>query len=233
MRVVFDPTKIKAVLWDLDDTLYSRVGAANQVFYGMFRELLYEGRSETFIHDAVEYMMTKVHRNTMVHPDAFAALREKYPFDKPFSIESCQEYYYGHICEFMELFPEQLVVVKKLRQQGFKLGIITNATVKRLASQRRKIETLGLEALFDVIVISGEFGIHKPDRRIFDHTAMLLGVKNEECVYVGDDPHSDVAGALGADMEVVWLDNWKEYDGSYADHPSVHRVKSVLEYFVF
>jgi putative hydrolase of the HAD superfamily len=228
---MFDMTKTKAVLWDLDDTLYSRVDAANCVFYGMFRQLLYAGKSEEFICDAVAYMMTKVNRNTMVHPDAFAALQEKYPFDKPFSIEACQDYYYGHICEFMELFPEQLSVVKKLRKLGIKQGIITNAKELRLDSQRRKIVTLGLEPLFDVIVISGELGIHKPDRRIFDHTAELLGVKNEECLFVGDDPHSDIAGALGADMETVWLDNWSTYDGSFADDPRVHRVKSVLEYF--
>ena len=88
---------------------------------------------------------------------------------------------------------------------------------------------LELEPLFDAIVISAEFGVNKPDRRIFDHAAKLLGVSNEECVFVGDDPTSDVLGAINADMEAVWIDKW-EYDGSFEDEPRVHRVKSVLEY---
>ena len=228
---MFDITKTKAVLWDFDDTLYSRLNTARQVFYGMFREHLYEGRTDAFIRDAVEYMMTKVHRHTIIHEDAFAGLQEKYPFDKPFSLEVCQDYYDTHFCEFIEWFPEQLRVVKGLREQGVKLGVITNATTKRLQTQRRKIAALHLEDLFDVVVVSGELGIHKPDRRIFDHTAKLLGVKNEECIYVGDDPNSDIAGALGADMEAVWLDNWNICSESFAEDPRAHRVKSILEYF--
>ena len=49
---------------------------------------------------------------------------------------------------------------------------------------------------------------------------------------MGDDPHSDVEGALNADMEVVWIDTWP-YDGEYDNNPRVHRVQSVLEYFKF
>ena len=49
-------------------------------------------------------------------------------------------------------------------------------------------------------------------------------------IIVGDDPASDVAGALNADMEVVWLDRFP-YDGRYNGNEKVHRVKSVKEYF--
>ena len=230
---MFDIRKIKAVLWDLDETLYSRTDAARQVFPGLFRAHLYENRSEEFIRDAVAYMMTKIHRNSMIHPDAFAALAQKYPFDKPYVHQDCLDYYYRHLREFVTPAAEQIGVVKTLRANGIKTGIITNITPERLESQKQKIQALGIEALFDVIVLSAELGVHKPDRRIFDHTAQLLGVSNEQCVFVGDDPDSDVAGALNAGMEAVWLDNWRTYDGSYAHDPRVHRVHSVLEYFVF
>ncbi len=227
---MFDITKTKAVLWDLDDTLYSRVDAARQTFPGMFRENLYADKSDTFIHETVDFMMTKIHRNSMIHEDAFHALLEKYPADKPYIRPDCLNYYYEHISEFATPFPEQVEVIKKLRDLGIKTAIVTNISEDRLDSQRQKISALGIEPLFDVIVFSGELGIHKPDRRIFDHATNLLGVSNDQCVFVGDDPTSDVAGALNAGMEVVWIDNW-EYDGSFANEPRVHRVKSVLEYF--
>ena len=43
---MFDIAKTKAVLWDLDDTLYSRTAAARMAFPGMFRQHLYTNRSD-------------------------------------------------------------------------------------------------------------------------------------------------------------------------------------------
>ena len=228
---MFDYERIKAVLWDLDDTLYSRFDAARQTFPGMFKELLYTDKSDEQIAEAVDYMMTKVHRNSMVHPDAFAALLEKYPADKPFDHGACLNYYYANISKYARPFEEQMQVIRELRQRGIKTAIVTNIIPERIASQRQKIINLGIAEYFDAIVISGEFGIHKPDRRIFDHAAELLGVSNEECLFVGDDPDSDVAGARNAQMEVLWLDNWGN-DGRFDNDPYVHCVKSVRSYFI-
>ena len=221
---------IKAVLWDLDDTLYSRVNAARQVFPGMFRTHLYENRNDAFIEEAVAFMMTKIHRNSMVHEDAFQALLEKYPSDKPYNRTDCLNYYYEHICDFARPNEDCMEVVKKLRAEGIKTAIVTNITADRLDSQRHKVSSMNLAPFFDAIVYSGELGIHKPDKGIFDHAAKLLGVTNEECLFVGDDPTSDVAGAFNAGMEVVWIDHWRT-DDTFADHSRVHRVTSVKEYF--
>lgn len=228
---MIDFNKIKAVLWDLDDTLYSRFDAARQTFPGMFKALLYTGKTDAQIAEAVDYMMTKVYRNSMVHPDAFAALLEKYPADKPFDHAACLDYYYANIARYARPFPEQMQVIKALRKRGIKTAIVTNIMAERIDSQKNKIEKLGIADQFDAIVISGELGIHKPDRRIFDHAAKLLGVCNEECLFVGDDPDSDIAGARGAQMEAVWLDNWEKSNDRFDSDPCVHRVHSVLEYF--
>lgn len=229
-RIMFDMTKTKAVLWDLDDTLYSRVNAARQTFYGMFRENFYPDESDEFIGQAVDFMMSQAKRNNMVHDEAFRAVLEKYPARKPYIRSNCLDYYYAHISDFAEPFPEQIEVIKKLRKAGIKTALVTNVSSERIYSQKKKIDVLGIESLFDCIVLSGELGIHKPDRRIFDYTAKRLGVSNEECVFVGDDPDSDISGALNADMEAVWIDR-EEYDGAFSGELRVFRVKSVLEYF--
>ena len=230
---MFDITKTKAVLWDLDDTLYSRINAARQLFPGMFRKYLYCDKSDAFIEEAADYLLTQIPRNKTMHPDAFRALGEKYPFDKPLNMAACTDYYYSHYRSFMKPFPEQLEVIRKLKSIGVKNAIVTNITPELLELQKKKVATLGIADLFDLIIYSAEFGIHKPDPRIFDHAARQLGVPNDACVFVGDDPNSDVAGALSAGMEVVWLDNWRTYDGSYLGHPCVHRVHSVSEYFPY
>ncbi len=229
---MFDIEKTKAVLWDLDDTVYSRVEAARKTFFGMFREHLYPKQNEKFIQDAVAYMMTKVKRNSMIDEESFQALLAKFPSDIPYCRETCVNYYYEHIGEFAEAFPEVIEVIKKLKEKGIKIGLVTNVAEDRVESQWKKITTMNLEPLFDVMVLSGELGIHKPNRGIFDEATKQLGVAHEECIFVGDDPHSDVDGGLKADMEVVWIDRWPD-SGSYAGNPRVHRVMSVTEFFEF
>jgi len=229
---MFDAEKIKAVLWDLDDTLYSRRAAARALFPGMFQAYLYQERSDAFLNEAADYMMTQVPRNSMVHEDAFQALLAKYPPDTPYVRSQCVDYYYAHMRRFVTPSPEAMEVVKKLKSMGIRQAIVTNITPDLVESQKAKVQALGIAHLFDAVIYSAEFGFHKPDRRIFHHAAALLGVSNGQCVFVGDDPNSDIAGALGAGMEAVWLDRW-ESDGRFADEPKVHRVRSVLEYFDF
>ena len=220
----------KAVLWDLDDTLHSRVEAARRLFPGMFRQCLYPKRSDAFIEEAVAYMMTKINRKSMVHEDAFRALLERYPADKPYVRADCVAYYYQHIRDFAVPFPETMQIIRKLKAQGVKMAIVTNITPELLEHQHKKVEALGIAALFDAIIYSSEVGFHKPDRRIFDHAAAVLGVSNEECLFVGDDPDSDIAGALAAGMEAVWLDRWNCGD-RFAGNDRVCRVQSAGEYF--
>ena len=71
---MFDSQKTKAVLWDLDETLYSRRAAARALFPGMFKAYLYPERDDAFLNEAADYMMTRVPRNSMLHEDAFQAL---------------------------------------------------------------------------------------------------------------------------------------------------------------
>lgn len=229
---MFNVEKTKAVIWDLDDTLYSRKDAAYKTFPGMFRELLYTDRSDSFICDAVEFMKSQAKRSNMMHEDAFRALLEKYPSDKPFAYSDCWDYYFENICKFAKPFTEQVDTIKKFRELGIKNAVLTNVGKERTDAQMQKILSLGIEDLFDDIIFSGEIGIHKPDRRIFEYAAERLGVSCEQCVFVGDDPDIDIQGAIDANMDAVWIDNWP-YEGRFAEETRVRRVKSVLEYFVF
>lgn len=221
---------MKAVLWDLDDTLYSRRDAARQMFPGLFRACLYTDRSEAFIREAVDFLMTQIGGKRMICESAFRALLARYPGDKPYVHEACVAYYYANIRDFAVPSAETVEIIRKLRAGGIKTAIVTNIVPELLEHQKKKVAALGIAELFDAVIYSAEFGAHKPDRRIFDHAAALLGVSNEECLFVGDDPDTDVAGARNAGMEAVWLDH-RQADDRFRDDPRVHRVRSVAEYF--
>jgi putative hydrolase of the HAD superfamily len=86
---------------------------------------------------------------------------------------------------------------------GVRFGIITNGD---LAFQTAKLEALGIEERFAHVITSGELGIAKPDPRIFAAAADRLGVRIQECAYVGDRLATDAIGAARAGMRGVWLD---------------------------
>lgn len=89
----------------------------------------------------------------------------------------------------------------RLRSAGLRLGVVTNGSS---TSQRAKIGTTGLEGWLDAVLISGEVGLSKPDRKLFELGARELGASASDCLCVGDHPET-VVGAARAWMTTGWV----------------------------
>lgn len=84
-----------------------------------------------------------------------------------------------------------------------KMGIITNGFT---ALQQRRLERTGLSGYFDLMIISEEVGVAKPDRRIFDYALEQAGNPDRSRVMmVGDNASSDVLGGINAGLATCWL----------------------------
>ena len=121
----------------------------------------------------------------------------------------------------VKLFDESTQVIHQLTTD-YRLGLISNTHYPDLIY--RNLAKARLNSAFDVIVTSVEFGIKKPDPRIFEHAASLLGVKTRDCIYIGDDPREDYEGAIGAGMEALLIDR----DGRYYDFTG-NRISRLTE----
>jgi len=104
--------------------------------------------------------------------------------------------------EAWEVYPEVPEVLAALKEQGLRLGVISNWD-ERLPPL---LEGLGIGFFFDAVVVSAEVGVEKPDRRIFAAALSRLGVAPGAALHVGDSPLEDVEGAIAAGMEAVRLD---------------------------
>ncbi len=93
-------------------------------------------------------------------------------------------------------------MLKKLREDGYKLGIITNGNP---VTQSKKIDLLTLRGYVDEIIISGEEDYDKPEPEIFVLMAECLAVEPAEMMYVGDNPLNDVEGSRRAGCTPVWV----------------------------
>jgi epoxide hydrolase-like predicted phosphatase len=96
----------------------------------------------------------------------------------------------------MRLEEGMLDAVAAAKRNGFKTALLSNSW--GLSGYPR--ERLG--ELMDVIVISGEVGMRKPDPAIFELTTAKLGLAPEACVFVDDHP-GHLKAAQEAGMETV------------------------------
>ena len=83
-----------------------------------------------------------------------------------------------------------------------------------LSNGNADIHRIGIGAYFTASVSAQQFGIGKPDPRIFHAAASAAGVQAHEVLHVGDDAALDVLAALDCGMQTVWVNR--------ADHPWTH-----------
>lgn len=90
---------------------------------------------------------------------------------------------------------ETVKLVRQLRAKGFKLVGLTNWSAEKFRLTRGRYD---LFDLFDTIIVSGEHGVMKPEREIFDLTLRTIGLRADECLFIDDSkPNVDAAAALG------------------------------------
>ncbi|MGL4726523.1 MAG: pyrimidine 5'-nucleotidase [Scandinavium sp.] len=88
-------------------------------------------------------------------------------------------------------------------QGKVKMGIITNGFT---SLQQIRLERTGLREHFDLLIISEEVGVAKPDSRIFDYALEQAGHPDRSRVLmVGDTAASDILGGMNAGLSTCWL----------------------------
>ena len=122
---------------------------------------------------------------------------------------------------FLEGAPEVLEIVG----QHFRMGIITNGLQE---VQRPRLVKSGIDHFFEVIVVSGEIGLAKPDPAYFAYTHQQMNMPDKDRVLVvGDSLYSDMHGGITYGFRTCWYNP----SGSPAteDVQPDHQVRSHAE----
>jgi putative hydrolase of the HAD superfamily len=105
--------------------------------------------------------------------------------------------------EHRHLAPHTLETLQKLRYCGLALALVSNGNA---TYQRQKIKQYHLAPFFDSILIEEEFGIAKPDQRIFLAALNNLHITSQEAWMIGDDLAFDIAPSQQLGMLSIWCD---------------------------
>jgi len=101
----------------------------------------------------------------------------------------------------LQLYPEVKNVLEEL-QPRFKLAAVSDAQSAWALPEMRAV---GIDAYFDPIIVSGDFGFRKPDKRIFEAALRGLNLPPENVLFVGNDMYRDVYGAQQFGLKTLYF----------------------------
>jgi putative hydrolase of the HAD superfamily len=200
---------IRAVLFDLDDTLVDHQHASRAAIAGVRERFtpLHSCELDDLVRENQRILDSMHHDVSLGRRDVADARIERYR--RLFA-------YAGHGPERASAAAElhrRLYHSGRRRVEGalelvtllharLRVGVITNNTV---AEQREKLGTFGFAPHVDALVTSEEVGVAKPDPQIFRFALSSLGCEPYEAVMIGDAWVQDVLGATGAGIRALWL----------------------------
>lgn len=191
---------LKAIIFDLDDTLYGEkkyVRSGYHAVAGILPQVVdCEGKLWRAFEEG-KSAFDEVLKNEGIYTDE---LKQK-----------CLQTYRFQVPE-IHLYDGVADMLVQLRAVGYKLGIITDG---RPEGQKAKIEALGIEKYVDYIIITDEIGgieYRKPNDTAFRMMKENLDVEYSEMCYVGDNIKKDFIAPEKLGMRCIWFRN---KDGLY------------------
>jgi putative hydrolase of the HAD superfamily len=189
----------KAILFDLDGTLWDRTNAVRALATEQHKEL----------RDALGHIPRDRYVDRIIRLDDLGRVDKRVLYETigvEFNLSGAEVArlhadFWARFASHTRPFPEVIQTLHRLRDGGIKLGIVSNGST---AVQEAKITQLGLSALVDAVLISEREGIRKPDPKIFHLALARLGAEASEAWFVGDNPDDDIAGALAVGLRTFW-----------------------------
>lgn len=175
---------ISALIFDLDDTLYSERSYAFSGFDAVAKG--YEDRLGSWEKAAqrMQEIFESEHRRKVFN----IILQEHDVDDHEKIVSDMIEIYRNHKPDIF-LYPDAETLLSRL-QGSYKLGLITDGPA---VMQANKVDALDLRPRFDAIVLTDKLGagFSKPHPKAFELMTEQLGVQPQECVYIADNASKD------------------------------------------
>lgn len=225
---------IRTIFVDLDDTIwdftanskvalktvYERYQLDNQCSYDVFIKeylLINEQLWSLYHHGKIEKDFLK---------------RERFRA----SFERC-----GIICESPERFDydylETIVTLKnvvagapKLLQHLKKRGSVNVLSNGFANLQFRKLQSAGLDRYIDLMVLSDDIGVTKPDKRLFDYALEKAKANAETTLMIGDNYDADILGAYNAGWKTIFFNRRGESIGNNVADLVVQSLEEIIPY---
>ena len=228
-------TKIKNLIFDLDNTLYDF-----STIWKKSNKLVYEYLKYDRIASYEEFFKNYKAINNMLVEEVLKGniklreIRNKRlmltleKFGIILTEEDCNNYYekqFDFILESIKPNQEVNQWIKQLNKK-YKMIILTNG---KSCEQRRKIEKLGLDNMFK-LYISGETHISKPKAEAFINVLEKENIVASETMMIGDSLHHDINPANKLGIKTCLVERKWHLDNKLENY-SGYKVKNIIQFF--
>lgn len=221
-------SKIKGIIFDLDDTLYNEIDYVKSGYrkVATYLESLVNKTSD----EIFNLLISRFEDN---RNNVFNYVLEMLGIDENDVLMECLEIYRNQEPD-ISLKSEIKELLLELKKE-YKLGIITDG---RPEGQWAKIRALGLDKIMDEIIVTDELGgirYRKPHELSYQIISKRLEIELEELTYIGDNEQKDFIGAKRLGIYTIHLDN--EYglyktgqiERTYKAHKYIKNINEVLD----
>lgn len=219
------PDEVKVVWVDLDDTIIDFTTNAHSALLRMWndeavlRRYFRNGEAWAELYERHNMALWGQYNLGKISRDFLRMQRFLRPLTEAGMPESEAEtvakrydtLYLDYLAQEKTLMPGGLDFMKRLRRSGCVIGCLSNGFKE---VQFRKIENAGLKDYFDIVVLSDDIGVNKPDVRIYEYAMERVGDTDpKHHLMVGDNPLTDVQGAINAGWHAVWYHPERAFAG--------------------
>lgn len=204
---------IRAVVWDIDDTLFDYTTADRA---GMRLHLAAEGLDGRFagVEPAIAHWREITDLQWLRFADGETSfegqrrdrVRQFLGRDadalSDVAADAWFDRYVAHYESAWKLFPDALAALDSLAPD-YRQAVLSNSSLR---NQDRKLRILGVRDYFETVLCAAELGVSKPHAAAFHAACDALALDPAEVAYVGNEPDIDAAGATAAGLAGVWLD---------------------------
>lgn len=200
---------MKAVFFDLDNTLYSYNPSHEaglealsnylqkewNLNYEETKKLYYQARE--LVQKQLKNQPASHHR--LLYMIRLCELNNRNPLRYATELEKV---YWHSYFQTMKLYEGVLEVFQTIKKNTLKIGIITDLVTH---IQYEKLKHLQLIEYIDMIVTSEEAGTEKPSSEIFELALTKLNLQAKDVIMVGDNYEKDILGAWKLGIKSYWF----------------------------
>lgn len=190
--------KLKAVVFDLDDTLYPE----KEFVKSGFRAVASWAELNLGIDSNIGERQLISYYENGIRGDTFNRWLASHNLLSNDLVKEMIKIYREHIPSISP-FPEVKEVLGELKKK-FLLGIVSDGYIE---VQKKKLNALEIENFFDAVIFSDEWGKKnwKPSSKPFEIISEKLGIPSDQCMYVADNPIKDFFGAKKIGMYTIQI----------------------------
>jgi len=199
---------IKAILFDIDDTLFPTSAFAQEARRAAVRAMVEAGFDfdEELVFEELLEVIAEFSSNYAHHFNKLVTRLDPGSERTPnvdLVVAAGVSAYHDTKFRSLQPFADVPSVREYARRRGWVVGVLSHGWTSK---QAEKLVRLGIAGLFDpgAIFISEQIGINKPNPKLYVRAAEKLGLEPSEIIHVGDSPAHDVAPARSLGMTTVW-----------------------------